>query len=100
MTEEEQYSSAIDELTVAIEAFIHKIGEGEPDDGAVLSGFVLSYQEQRFNTNLPAGISPVQTSIDYAMGQGTTGETALGLLRLNQLRIERDILDSEEDDDD
>lgn len=89
------YLTALEKLGDAIDVYVRAIAE-EGEEPPIVSGFVLCYQEQRFQTD--PDYMPVTTSTEYAMSAPTTAETALGMLRLNQLRIERDVLAAEDGD--
>ena len=91
------YLTALEKLGDAVDTFVQATAE-EGEEPPLVSGFVLCYQEQRFQTD--PDFMPVTTATTYAMSAATTGETALGMLRLNQPRIERDILAAEDGDDD
>lgn len=98
MTHNPAELTPLEKLGVAVEEYVREIAEDTVDDGSIVSGFILSFQMQRYQAD--PELAPVQTSSSYAASLGTTGETMLGLLRMTQLRVESGMLAADDGYDD
>jgi len=86
----------LEKLTDAVREYVESLDDHE--DGAVLSGFVLGWQETMIV--LDDRYLPLQSSSDFVIGAGTTLELALGLSRATLIKLENELFEGDDDGDD
>lgn len=86
----------LERLTDAIREYVESLDDHE--QGAVLSGFVLAWQETMIV--LDDRYLPLQSSSDFVLGAGTTLELGIGLAQATRVKLENELFTDDEDEDD